>query len=173
MSFAIRALTPDDWQMLRGMRLIALQTSPEVYLSTYEIAFLKTENDWKDMLDGRGRCIFGLFDERRHIGISGVFPFLEDISGDTGFLGMSYIDPAYRGKGLSTLFYQSRIAWAVKNTAWKKLVVSHRESNEPSRRAMAAHGFTFTHKKKIVWPDGVQDWDYNYSLDLTALRGAQ
>ncbi len=83
---------------------------------------------------------------------------------------MTYIEPEYRARGLSGLLYKARIDWALRNTMFKKLSVGHRMDNEPSKRAMLAHGFKFTHKEFIQWPDGGEEWDYKYELDLEDLR---
>ena len=52
-------------------------------------------------------------------------------------------------------------------------VFLHRDGNEASRRAMAAAGFAFKDKTVIDWPDGTRAPEWNYTLDLDALRAAQ
>lgn len=84
---------------------------------------------------------------------------------------MDYIAPEYRGRGLSDLLYSARIEFAKNHTAWKKLAISHRQGNEPSRRAMVGQGFEYKGKKLITWPDGTEDWEWNYEMDLEKLRG--
>jgi len=125
---------------------------------------------WLETLDCKGKQVFGLFDDQTLIGITGVFTWREDPSGQTGVMAMSFIEPSYRGQGHSNLFYKARIDFALQYKAWKKLVISHREGNEASRRAMIKHGFTLTGTEETDWPDGTRDREYNYVLDLEKLR---
>ncbi len=85
---------------------------------------------------------------------------------------MDYVDAAYRGQGLSQLLYRARIEWALAHEPFRRLVISHREGNEVSRRAMLAAGFVFKDKEIISWPDGTQAEEWNYTLDLDKLRVA-
>lgn len=171
MNISIRALTPDDWQLLKVMRLLALQTDPGVFSESYENESEKPQDYWLETLNGRGKCVFGLFDGQRHIGITAVFTLRDDPTGETGVMAFSYILPEYRKLGLARHFYEARIGWALEYRPWKKLSISHRHGNEASKRAMLSHGFKFTDKKKTVWPDGKEEWKYNYEIDLVEIRG--
>lgn len=173
MTISIRPLESSDLQALKSMRLKALQSHSGVYLGTYQDAIAFPDSVWLNMLDQNGKCVFGLYDDEKIIGITAVFTHKEDPEGTTGFCGMSYIEPDYRGRGLSKFLHEARIARGMNYLPWKRLVIGHREGNEASRRAIMAQGFQFTGKKKITWPDGTEGWDYNYALDLEKLRRAQ
>jgi RimJ/RimL family protein N-acetyltransferase len=170
MNITYRALTAQDWEALRRIRLRALRVHPGVYLGSYKSAAARTEDEWQEMLDGKGKCIFGLFDRDQIIGLAAVFTSREDPSGQTGVLAVDYIDPLYRGRRLSKLLYQARIDWAKQYRPFKRLVISHREGNEASRRANQSFGFKFIGKEEIDWPDGTKAQDYLYELDLAGLR---
>jgi RimJ/RimL family protein N-acetyltransferase len=111
-----------------------------------------------------------LFDGDKIIGLAAVFTSPEESNGQSGVLAMDYIDPLYRGRRLSKLLYQARIDWAKQHQPFKRLVISHREGNEASRRANQSFGFKFIGKEEIDWPDGTKAPDYRYELDLAALR---
>jgi RimJ/RimL family protein N-acetyltransferase len=170
MNITYRALTAQDWEALRRIRLRALRVHPGVYLGSYKSAAARTEDEWQEMLDGKGKCIFGLFDRDQIIGLAAVFTSREDPSGQTGVLAVDYIDPLYRGRRLSKLLYQARIDWAKQYRPFKRLVISHREGNEASRRANQSFGFKFIGKEEIDWPDGTKAQDYLYELDLAGQR---
>lgn len=87
-SIATRALTAEDWKMFRETRLRALREHPGVYFSSFKDAAERAEHEWKEMLDGKGKCIFGLFDSHRMIGLAAVFTSRDDPSGQTGVLAM-------------------------------------------------------------------------------------
>jgi len=172
MSITTRALTAEDWETFRQIRLRALREHPDVYSGSYGEAAGRTERDWIEMLDGKGKRIFGLFDGDRMIGLAAVFTSRDDPDGQSGVLAMDYIDPLYRGRRLSRLLYQVRIDWAKQHLPFRRLVVSHREGNEPSRRANQCFDFKFVGKEETDWPDGTKAPDYVYVLDLAALRNS-
>lgn len=162
----IRALQPDEWPAFRDFRLMALQAAPGVYLGTYEESRQRTPEEWRAMLAKPGQCIFGLFDVDRMIGLTSIFTSRDDPTGATAQLAMSFILPEYRDRKLSRLLYEARIAWARAQPDIRRIVVSHRASNETSRRANQAFGFAATGRTAIVWPDGVTEDEISYELAL-------
>ena len=172
MSITTRALTAQDWEIFRQIRLRALREHPDVFSGSYGEAAARTEREWIEMLDGKGKCIFGLFDGDRIIGLAAIFTSREDPDGHSGMLAMDYIDPLYRGRRLSRFLYQARIDWAKQHRPFRRLVVSHREGNDPSRHANQSFDFKFVRKEEKDWPDGTKAPDYVYELDLAALRNS-
>lgn len=166
----VRALIPPDWEIFRDIRLRALQAHPGVYLSSYEKEVDEPEEYWSGALDGQGKMVCCLFDGDKPAGLAGVFTWRGDPDGESGVMAMDYVDAPYRGQGLSRLLYRARIDWALGQPQLKRLVISHREGNEASRRANQAFGFAFTGKEMTLWPDGVEALEYNYVLDLQSLR---
>lgn len=148
-AISLRALTPDDWEIFRSARLNALKQHPEVYLSSYEAEAETPEVKWKETLNGNGKCVVALFDNDRLIGFAAVFTWRGDPTGKSGVLAMDYIEPTYRGRGLSRLLYQGRIDWALDQKQFARLVISQRQGNEASRRANQAFGFEYQGREKI------------------------
>ncbi len=170
MAITIRQLHEPDWSIFKSMRLKALQNHADVFASPYAKEAAEPDSWWKDTLDGKGKAVFGIFNGETIVGFTGIFTARIDPTGQTGVLAMSYIEPEYRGQGLSRLFYQARIDWAVNQPQLKKLIVSHREGNESSRRANQAFSFILNNKENKLWPDGVEALEWNYTLDLDQLR---
>ncbi len=168
----LRVLNQDDVIEFRALRLKALEMHPGYFSSTLEDARNHPDSYWLETLDGKGKCVFGLFDSKsdKMVGITAVFTWREDPSGKTGVMAMSYIAPEYRGKGYADLFYKARIDFAKEYEPWTQLTIGHRRGNERSRKAMLRHGFVFTESKTILWPDGAEDIEYNYEMDLLQLR---
>ncbi len=160
----IRPFRKNEWEIFKGKRLQALKDMPNVFLSTYGAAAAQRDEFWQEMINSDREEIFGLFDGERLIGITGVFENWRDKSGRTANLGMSYIDPGYRGRGLSRLLYQARIDWA-RAKGYEKITVGHREGNETSKAANQKFGFVFYEKEEIEFPDG-RAMDYRYELKL-------
>jgi len=173
-NYSIRHLTPEDWQEFAAIRLEALKRNRGVFTSNYEKEHAYDEHQWKSHWLSQGnKSVFGLFDGLKLIGITGVFTYKDDASGKTGIMGLSYIQPDYRGQGLSDFLYRAHIDWAVNHKEWTKLIIGHRETNEPSRRANQRHGFQFTHRVNRTWPDGAQEDELCYEIDLEQLRQKQ
>lgn len=170
MAVTIRQLHEPDWQIFKGMRLKALQMHSDVFASPYAKEAVEPDSWWQQTLDGKGKAVFGIFDGKAMIGFTGIFTARIDPTSQTGILAMSYIEPDYRGQGLSQLFYKARIDWAINQPQLKKLIVSHREGNESSRRANQAFGFMLDNKERKLWPDGTEALEWNYTLDLEQLR---
>ncbi|MBL8543244.1 MAG: GNAT family N-acetyltransferase [Hyphomonadaceae bacterium] len=162
----IRPLQEDDWAPFRALRLRALQSEPGVFATAYAEAAARPESQWRWTVSGADHQAFGLFDGAALIGITAIFRDSEDPSGATAMLAMSFIEPAYRGRGLSQLFYDARLAWARAHGGFRRIVVSHRASNEASRRANQRHGFTLTGSAPRTWPDGVTEDEISYELLL-------
>ncbi len=168
--YSIRQLSAENWQEFRRIRLEALQTYPSVFLSTYENEKNQPSEWWQDWLSSSRQCAFGLYNGKELVGITGIFTWREDPSGATGVMATSYIKPEHQGKGLSAMLYEARIKRAVGYLPWEKLVISHRTGNEKSRRAMVKAGFKFTHTSQRLWPDGKEELEYHYEMDLSEIR---
>ncbi|MCB1562699.1 MAG: GNAT family N-acetyltransferase [Alphaproteobacteria bacterium] len=163
MNFSIRPMQPGEWKFFRDMRLKALQMHPGFYAGTYEAALKKPPEEWQDLLASEDKGVFGLFADEYLIGITGIFPSQKDPN-DAVFV-MSFIEPDYRGLGLSKRLYEARIEWA-RAHGFKKCIASHRGDNIPSRQAMVAYGFQLTHEEQTTWPDGRTETEYHAELVL-------
>lgn len=160
----IRPFHIHEWEDFKTKRLQALKELPHLFLSGYAESAVKDDHHWRDMIEDEKCKIFGLFDDRKLVGITGVFESQYDPSGKTANLGMSFIDSEYRRKGLSNMLYQARIDWA-RSKGFKKITVGHREGNEASKAANQKFGFEFVEKEEIEFPDGPA-MDYRYELKL-------
>jgi RimJ/RimL family protein N-acetyltransferase len=107
-----------------------------------------------------------LFNGQRLVGITATFTWQGDPSGQTAVLAMSFIRPEYRGRGLSRLLYDARLDWIRTQPQFKRVVVSHRASNEVSRRANQRHGFHPIGRSQRIWPDGAIEDEIWYELRI-------
>jgi RimJ/RimL family protein N-acetyltransferase len=163
-----RPLSPTEWVEFRDFRLQALRAAPGVFHSSHDVEVTNGPEQWQRMLASPTSRIFGLFDEEHLVGITAVFPSSEDPSGKTAIFAMSFILPEYRGRGLSRLLYKARLDWIRSQGVFKRIVVSHRASNEASRRAMERHGFLPTRSAPRTWPDGTVEDELFYELRISA-----
>ena len=162
---AIRPLRPDEWPAFREIRLRSLATDPGNFFRSVAEEEARPEAEWREMLDSKDGAVFGLFDADRLIGLTAVYVDRAIAARDTAGLGMTWLNPSYRGRGLSALIYTARVAWA-RDKGLARMIVSHRADNEPSRRAMLAHGFRPTGTAPHPWPDGRTVDNVSYELSL-------
>ena len=162
----IRALAPNEWERFRDFRLAALRAAPGVYGTRHEGAVSWVEADWRSRITGAFNQSFGLFDGGVLIGITAVFRWDEDATGETAILAGSFILDAYRRRGLSRLLYDARLAWIKQHTPFRRVVVAHRLSNEASRRANQHYGFVQFRRAPHVWPDGVTEAEVFYEMRI-------
>ena len=161
----VRRLGPEDLDANREIRLEALAEFPGNYFTSLAEAQARTEEDWRAMLADPKMAIFGLYDGEALAGLTAIYIADEDPSGRTAGFAMSYIRPAWRGRGHAATLHKARLDWARANRM-TRVIVSHRASNEPSRRAIERSGFTRTGATPYRWPDGVEEDNVEYEMRL-------
>lgn len=162
-TFTIRRLLPSDVNLFRELRLEALRFEPGVYGSNYLKESQYTDDEWLNRLSNHDAAFYAVYHGDEPIGVTGVVVNWHDAE-DALFIA-SYIRKSYRGKGLSRLFYEQRLAWA-REMGLKTATVGHRESNLPSKQANQRFGFRFTHREPTNWPDGTSEDILYYKLML-------
>lgn len=165
-NISIRRLEEKDWRELRYIRLKAVRSEPSLFLKSYEEEAAVSEDEWKSRLSSESGAIFGLFDSGRIIGITGSFRFRESPE-DTAIFGMSYLEPEYRGKGLSKMLYVPRLAWVRAQEGIRRVIISHREGNEASRGSILKWGFRPYEKEVTTFGDGSKAKEHKYELRFT------
>lgn len=159
----IRRLRPDEWQEFRRIRLTSLAVDPGAFVRTADEENARPESHWKEMLESDDGAVFGLFDGPALVGITAVYIDRAIPARDTAALGMTWLHPDFRGKGLSCRMFEHRLAWA-RDKGVARIAVAHRAGNEPSRRAILAHGFRPTGRALHRWPDGAEAARLDYEL---------
>lgn len=162
--YTIRRAQTDDWQLLKDIRLEALQLEANKFGSTFEKESVYDEDKWKEFIgDGKSRAMFLLQYDENVIGLTGIVQTKENPE-ELAMIA-SYIRNEHRGKGLSKMLYEARLNWA-KEQKYKSIIISHRESNIASKKANQKFGFTFTHTEEKQWVDGKWENNVFYRLDL-------
>ena len=171
-SAVARALSADEWKIFRDLRLQALLADPGVYGTRHADAVQRSEAEWRGTVSGSTNQSFGLFVQGELVGITSVFQWPEDSSGTTAILASSWIAPAHRGRGLTRLLYAVRLEWIRAHGGFNRVVVAHRQSNEPSRRAILRHGFVPFRRRTHDWPDGRTEDEQYYALPVPSPEAA-
>jgi RimJ/RimL family protein N-acetyltransferase len=161
-TITIRPLDPEEWEMFRDFRLQALKSSPGVFSGRYEDSVNRPEAEWRTFIRGPFNQAFGLFDGDVLIGITAVFRWRDDPTGETAILAASFILEPYRGRHLSRLLYETRLDWIAQQPVFKRAIVGHRQSNDVSRLANQRYGFTEFQRVRRTWPDGTTEDEVMY-----------
>jgi GNAT superfamily N-acetyltransferase len=165
-SYSIVHLNPDDWQILKKIRLEALSLEPQAFGSNFEKESSYDENKWREFIGeplSKDRAIFILINGDNVIGLTGIVRSKENL--EDAVLIASYIQKQYRGKGLSKILYEARIDWARRNS-FSGVIVSHRQSNIASKMANQKFNFQYTGSADKVWIDGKSEKQLFYRLSL-------
>jgi len=161
--YTIRVFSLKDVQLYKNIRLEALQSEPSFFGSNYAREAAFTEEEWLSRINNNSSACFGLFYNEELIGLTGIY--IDPDNAALGQLAQSYIRKEFRGKGLSALLYDARIAWA-RDRGLNSLQVGHRENNIASKRANQHHGFKYTHREAVNWPGGSTGDILYYLLEL-------
>lgn len=165
-TLTIRRLGRQDWEQFRNVRLLALKTHASVYGSTFEAENRMTQEEWIDLLGNERHGIFGLFDGHDLVGLSSAFSWKEDESGKSAILCNWFLKESYRGDGRFINLVQKTIDWVKEQGRFERIIVSHREGNEGSRKANQKLGFSYTETVSRFWPDGVEADEHMYEIKL-------
>jgi predicted GNAT family acetyltransferase len=141
-----RRLTPDDWAVLRDIRLRALADSPDAFGSTVERERDFSEKEWRRRLV---RPVYAVLDGERAVAMAGAFT--DD--GRTQVWGM-WTDPAHRGRGYARALLDALVGQAVAEGTPVSLHVN--VANPVARAVYESYGFVATGKLEPLRPGSDQ-----------------
>ena len=162
--FTIRRFSPEDLGLYKAIRLEALQLETGVFGSNYAREAGFTDEQWLARINGYDSDCFGLFHGDQLIGLTGIVIDWEDVT--LAHMTQSYIRKEHRGKGLSRLLYEARLAWVSERPQIRRLRIGHRDSNHRSMAANQRYGFKFVWREPHDWPDGSREDILYYELVL-------
>ena len=136
----VRAITADDWELMRDIRLSALADTPAAFGSTYarEVAF--GEPQWRGRISDRSVTFFAHVDPAvpAPVGLAGVY--VEDGVAD---LVSMWVSPSVRGQRVGEALVEAAARWAAARD-FAVLFLWVTESNTAARRLYERCGFTET-----------------------------
>ncbi len=166
MNISIKQINIDDWEDFREIRLKALKSDPKVFGSHFDREKTYSKQDWKEWVGAKGQAIFFIYDDKKIIGMTGIYIPQDTVEKTTAVLWGSWLKPKYRRNGISNLMYETRIEWAKQHPELKRIEVSHRESNVASKYANQKHGFKLLKEEDKEWHGGIEEKDVIYELKL-------
>jgi GNAT superfamily N-acetyltransferase len=156
----VRAVTADDWELMRDVRLAALSEAPYAFGSTYAREAAFTEEKWRGRISERSVTFFAFAEPDDAVpagtvlantglantGLANTGPaglagaYVEDGVAD---LVSMWVRPSARGLGAGEALVEAAASWA-RAHGFGSLSLWVTESNAPARRLYERCGFTPT-----------------------------
>lgn len=107
----VHRVLPEEWEMLRQVRLAAMLDSPDAFASTYERELSFDQVAWRARVE---RSPWWLaVASGQAIGLIAAFTAEPDVDpGDRHVVSM-WVEPVWRGLGIADLLMESLVAWAL------------------------------------------------------------
>jgi GNAT superfamily N-acetyltransferase len=136
MALDVRAVVPDDWRVLREVRLAALLDAPYAFYATFEQTAARAEEEWRSW--PRQGVAFLAWLGGEPVGMVGVAASTSP--GLSGDLIAMWVAPAARGTGAADALVEAAQDWA-RDQGWTTLDLEVAPGNERARRLYVRNGF--------------------------------
>jgi len=141
----VREVTPDDWEVLRDVRLAALREAPSAFASTYAREASFTEEQWRGRISDRSVTYLAYLPGRpdqpenpEPAGLAGAY-----VADGVANVVSMWVRPSARGNGVGEALIGATADWA-KARDHAALVLWVTESNSPARKLYDRCGFAPT-----------------------------
>jgi ribosomal protein S18 acetylase RimI-like enzyme len=164
----VRRLTPDDWEVSRHLRLIALAEAPYAFMSTLAREQALAEQVWRQRLSSPVAATFLAWVNGKPAGMAtGKLDDPDDefaVPGAWQLVGM-WVEPGVRGTGVADALVDQVAAHARDRDA-DTLVLWVTEVNDRARAFYRRLGFTPTGARQPVRPDEPDHMELQMSKQL-------
>ncbi|WP_371779708.1 GNAT family N-acetyltransferase [Streptosporangium subroseum] len=152
----VRRLTPEDWEIFRDVRLVALADAPEGFASSLEREQAYDEARWRDwMQPERGVKAIALV-EGRVVGVAGGW--VPEGRGGAVEVYSMWVDPVARGTGVGALLVEEVVGWAAEQ-GYHKIELWVVDGNDGAARLYKRLGFEATNESQPHPNDpGLREW---------------
>lgn len=163
----IEALTEDDWQRAKAIRLRALADTPDAFGSTLAEERDQPEAFWRARLAATDRVTYVADLGGQDVGLAVCAPF-DGLERTAGLFSM-WTAPDARGKGIGTALVHAVIGWA-RDRAFERLALDVADTNEPAIALYAKCGFVPTGEVSTLPPPRTHITEHRRLLKLTEDR---
>jgi ribosomal protein S18 acetylase RimI-like enzyme len=158
----IRRAEPEDWEVVRDIRLRMLREEPDVYASEYQTEAQFEPGLWKQRLATAASYL--AFDDDQ--ALVGMATGLQTGDGDTYVVGM-YVAPETRGSGCAHQLLDAIADLAIRRHG-KRLLLEVAESNIRATRSYRSYGFVETGRRRTLERDpSITEIEFAYPLTGT------
>ena len=126
---------PDDWPLVKDIRLRALADAPDAFGATLADSAVQPDEVWRERLSGPSPTVLAL-EDGRPVAMGGGF-LLPD--SDAAMIWGMWTEPAARGRGLGRRILAAVVDWA--RDAGRTPYLHVTEGNATARAVYVAAGF--------------------------------
>ncbi|HTJ38210.1 MAG TPA: GNAT family N-acetyltransferase [Dactylosporangium sp.] len=156
MDVDVRALSGDEWQLKRDLRLTALKDSPDAFASSYAREAHRSETDWRTWPPGG--AFFTAFlpnaavppsqvGAAEPLGIAGTWVAAAEPR--TTHLISMWVAPVARGRGVAALLVDAVVGWA-RDHGHDTVELEVARGNTPAMTAYLRCGFIVTQREPFT-----------------------
>lgn len=95
----VRALTEDEWETYRSLRLEALQDSPDAFVADHDAEASESEDFWRARMNRSTRLVAESEDEQ--VGVASIGDATESEAENGGQLFGLWVRPEWRGRSVA------------------------------------------------------------------------
>ncbi|MEN9644940.1 MAG: hypothetical protein RL238_1609 [Actinomycetota bacterium] len=151
----VARIRPEDWSVLRAVRIAALTDTPEAFGSTLERELAFSDDDWRSRAaasaDGSARGTWLAWEGDEVVGIVGSF-----VDGDTAELVSMWVAPSARGTGVGVQLVDTAVDWA-RTTGVGSIDLWVVRGNDRAQRRYESAGFVLTADHQPLPSDPCRD----------------
>lgn len=140
----VRAVGPDDWEIMRDVRLAALRDAPYAFASTYEREARFPDEVWQGRASSGGN--FLAYVPELGPGPAGIAAGFDHEPGVVELVSM-WVRPRARGRMVGSALITAVADWA-RDRGARALHLWVTEANKPARRLYERSGFTPTGERQ-------------------------
>jgi ribosomal protein S18 acetylase RimI-like enzyme len=160
---------PDDWQVVRALRLAALADTPDAFGATLEEESDQPEAWWRERLDpGRlSTTLVATLDDSgamQPVGMTLVTSSFDGPPSEAGIYAV-WVDPAARGRGVGDALIEAAVAQA-RERGYRRVILNVGDFNEVAQSLYARHGFVPTGRTTTLPPPRTHVIEHERALDL-------
>lgn len=152
----VRQLQPDEWRLLRDLRLRALTDAPDAFEAKVETARAFPDEEWRRRAEGWRTVddvVFVCDGDGMVVGVR---------DGEEALLGAMWVDPKQRGAGVGLALADAVINWA-RSWGANRVRLGVADGNRPATRLYERLGFVETGRRELLRNDLVE---VEYLLEL-------
>ncbi len=139
LSVEIAVLRPEEWELLREIRLEALEDSPYAYGQSLSEAALMSEQDWRTRLEKSVHTVARIGD--RIVALVAIRKETHEKVAHIAHINAMYVKPEARGQGVGKLLLQIAMDAAIERGGITKFKLNVTEGNESAAALYLGLGF--------------------------------
>ncbi len=140
----VRKLQQSDWEQYKRLRLLSLQTNPDVYFSSYDEVSRWPDGNFKSEIYAHPESPFGYcgyFEGERLVGYISLAESYFEKQKHTADVFNLFVDPEYRGSGIARSLVDALLENAKNTGRVEKLFLSVMSQNTPALSLYRSVGF--------------------------------